>query len=78
MKKHDMSNRYTQVLTRYSQVWKIMKQCTDPIGAGCSRIYRQIYRYNPEIHGDLYLYNIYLNTPPQSKGRHRHIDWSET
>jgi hypothetical protein len=43
-----------------------------------SYIYRRIYRYNPEIHGDLYLYNIYLNTPPQSKGRHRHIDWSET
>jgi hypothetical protein len=38
-----------------------MKQCTDPIGAGCSHIYRRIYRYNPEIHGDLYLYNIYLN-----------------
>ena len=42
-------------------MWRIMKQCTGPIGAGCSRIYRQIYRYNPEIHGDLYLYNIYLN-----------------
>jgi hypothetical protein len=42
-------------------MWKIMKQCTDPIGAGCSHIYRRIYRYNPEIHGDLYLYNIYLN-----------------
>jgi hypothetical protein len=39
-----------------------MKQCTGPIGAGCSHIYRRIYRYNPEIHGDLYLYNIYLNT----------------
>jgi hypothetical protein len=38
-----------------------MKQCADPIGAGCSHIYRRIYRYNPEIHGDLYLYNIYLN-----------------
>jgi hypothetical protein len=43
-------------------MWKIMKQCTGPIGAGCSHIYRRIYRYNPEIHGDLYLYNIYLNT----------------
>jgi hypothetical protein len=43
-------------------MWKIMKQCTCPIGAGYSHIYRRIYRYNPEIHGDLYLYNIYLNT----------------
>ena len=46
--------------------------------AGCSCIYRHRYKYNPETHGDLYLHNTYLNTPPQSKGRYRHIDWSET
>jgi hypothetical protein len=45
-----------------------MKQCTCPIGAGCSHIYRRIYRYNPEIHGDLYLYNIYLNSVQAAAG----------
>jgi hypothetical protein len=52
-------------------MWKIMKQCTDPIGAGCSHIYRRIYRYNPEIHGDLYLYNIYLNINEASSSNHQ-------
>jgi hypothetical protein len=42
-------------------MWKIMKQCTDPIGAGCSHIYRQITDTTLKYTGT-YIYTIYIST----------------